>query len=226
MLTDHVGYLLFPDIAILRYIGRISMPLFAFCIGEGCRHTRSISKYFIKVLALATLCQAVFLTESLISGGIHRLDFNILFTFSFSILICGSYKKLSSLGKEATRSEVISYNALFIGAILSALFCTTFLDMLVPIKIHFEYSFAGAVLPLFATFFEDKRRQLPAFTLGLLLFNLLLCTATPYIWFSLVALPIIYAYNGSRGKYSLKAFFYLFYPLHFALLYLIQMIAF
>lgn len=31
MLIDHAGLILFPEIIILRYIGRLSFPLFAFC---------------------------------------------------------------------------------------------------------------------------------------------------------------------------------------------------
>ena len=29
MLTDHIGLVLFPDVLMLRLVGRLSMPLFA-----------------------------------------------------------------------------------------------------------------------------------------------------------------------------------------------------
>ena len=41
MLIDHMGVVLFPGIAILRIIGRISFPIFAFMIAEGCRYTKN-----------------------------------------------------------------------------------------------------------------------------------------------------------------------------------------
>ena len=85
---------------------------------------------------------------------------------------------------------------------------------------------AGIILPLFGVVFADKRRQLPTFTVGLVIFNLLLCAQTPYIWFSLLSLPFIAEYSGERGAKSLKMFFYLFYPLHFACLYIIKILFF
>ena len=38
-------------------------------------------------------------------------------------------------------------------------------------------------------------------------------------WCSLAAIVLIYLYNGERGKHSLKWFFYVYYPLHIAVLY-------
>ena len=33
-------------------------------------------------------------------------------------------------------------------------------------------------------------------------------------WYSFISLGIIALYSGERGKYNLKTFFYLFYPIH------------
>ena len=33
MLADHAAIMLFPDILILRYIGRLALPIFAFMVG-------------------------------------------------------------------------------------------------------------------------------------------------------------------------------------------------
>ena len=41
MLIDHIGYHLYPKIEILRIIGRLSMPIFAFLISEGCFYTKN-----------------------------------------------------------------------------------------------------------------------------------------------------------------------------------------
>ena len=40
MLIDHIGYCFFPNILILRYIGRLAMPIFCFCIAEGYRNSK------------------------------------------------------------------------------------------------------------------------------------------------------------------------------------------
>ena len=59
MLCDHMGYLLFPQAFWLRWIGRLALPLFAFFIGEGCRHTHDRRKYVLQITALAAVCLVV-----------------------------------------------------------------------------------------------------------------------------------------------------------------------
>ena len=49
MLVDHIGYLLFPQALFLRIIGRLSFPLFAFAISEGCRYTKNKTKHFLLI---------------------------------------------------------------------------------------------------------------------------------------------------------------------------------
>lgn len=91
MVIDHAGLLLFPQVAVLRWIGRISFPLFAFCVGDGCAYTRKPRAYLLRVLGLGIACQAVFAAEELLGGGTLRgsqaLYLNILFTLSLAILL-------------------------------------------------------------------------------------------------------------------------------------------
>lgn len=44
MLIDHIGVNLFPSVTIMRVIGRLSFPIFAYMIAEGCRYTRDRKK--------------------------------------------------------------------------------------------------------------------------------------------------------------------------------------
>ena len=37
----HIGLIIFPHVMILRIIGRIAFPIFAFFIAEGCKHTKN-----------------------------------------------------------------------------------------------------------------------------------------------------------------------------------------
>ena len=46
MVIDHVGVMLFPNALWLRCLGRISLPIFAYMIAEGCHHTRNPKKIF------------------------------------------------------------------------------------------------------------------------------------------------------------------------------------
>ena len=49
MLIDHAGVLLFPHVFALRIIGRVSFPIFALMIAEGCRYTRHKLKHFLLI---------------------------------------------------------------------------------------------------------------------------------------------------------------------------------
>ena len=49
MLLDHTGMILFPGAWWLRILGRIGLPLYALCIAEGFRHTRSRLKSFLRI---------------------------------------------------------------------------------------------------------------------------------------------------------------------------------
>ena len=41
MTIDHIGFMLFPRVKILRVIGRIAFPMFAFLIVEGYFYTKN-----------------------------------------------------------------------------------------------------------------------------------------------------------------------------------------
>ena len=54
MLVDHLGEF-FPQSVPLwfRWLGRMSVPLFLFCLLEGFAHTRNRKKYFLRIYAIA-----------------------------------------------------------------------------------------------------------------------------------------------------------------------------
>ena len=79
MLLDHTGMILFPDELWLRILGRIGLPLYALCIAEGFRHTRSRGKYFLRIFILGVLCQIVYDFVS------KETYLGILITFSLSL---------------------------------------------------------------------------------------------------------------------------------------------
>ena len=57
MAFDHIGVALFPKVAILRYIGRLAFPIFAFMIAEGAKYTRNKVKYFLMIFIIGVICQ-------------------------------------------------------------------------------------------------------------------------------------------------------------------------
>lgn len=57
MVVDHIGYFIFPDLLILRMIGRLSFPIFAFLIANGYQHTRDVKKYVLRLFIFANVIQ-------------------------------------------------------------------------------------------------------------------------------------------------------------------------
>lgn len=57
MLIDHCGKMLFPQYRIMRIIGRIAFPIYAYCLAAGCVYTRNPLKYFKRIVLLALISQ-------------------------------------------------------------------------------------------------------------------------------------------------------------------------
>ena len=55
MLTDHVGSILLPQVLILRCMGRLAFPMFAFFIAEGYAHTSNLKKYLLRLFIAAVI---------------------------------------------------------------------------------------------------------------------------------------------------------------------------
>lgn len=84
MTIDHIGAYLLPQLHVLRIIGRLSMPIYAYMIAEGCHYTHDRKAYFLRLFGLALLCQVVYV---LVDRSLYQC---ILVTFSASVgLICG-----------------------------------------------------------------------------------------------------------------------------------------
>ena len=58
MFIDHIGFMW--GIVPLSCVGRLSMPLFAFMIAEGCRYTKNKFLHFSMIFALGVICQTVY----------------------------------------------------------------------------------------------------------------------------------------------------------------------
>ncbi|MBQ8402939.1 MAG: hypothetical protein IJX55_00760, partial [Clostridia bacterium] len=81
MFIDHAGYLMFPQYDILRIIGRMAFPIFAFMIAEGCKYTKNKARYFFTVFGLAAICQTVYYIFD------KSLFMSVLISFSLAILM-------------------------------------------------------------------------------------------------------------------------------------------
>ncbi len=86
MFIDHVGVLLLPHLSVLRTIGRIAYPVFAFLIAKGYKHTSSITRYRKRLFLFAIISQLPYM---FLNYSLHPeyLQFNVLFLFVYATYI-------------------------------------------------------------------------------------------------------------------------------------------
>lgn len=198
MTCDHVGLQLFPKFGLLRIIGRLALPIYAYMIAEGCRHTRDRKKYLLRMLSMAALCQIVYFVAM---GSLYQC---ILVTFSLSI--CLIY-----VTDRVKRGEP-GAKAAFFGSLAAAWFVCRVLPELLPnTDFAVDYGIWGVLLPVLI--YLDSTKGL---VLGLFLLALDFGGAQ---WFALAAAPLLMLYNGQRGKANIGKLFYWYYPLHLVAIY-------
>lgn len=199
MTVDHIGLELYPNVPILRIIGRLAMPIFAWMIAEGCAHTRNKRRYLLTMLLAAVAYQLVFWLQFRVTG------LSIFATFSLSIgLIYG-------LDYANKRKDALSFLVL---AAIFALVCVP--CVILPQVFHIkrfavQYGLCGVLLPGLIYVGQTKREKLFLASCGMAMMAL---SSGGIQWYALMCLPLLALYNGQRGKWKMKYFFYLYYPLH------------
>ena len=197
MAVDHVGAVIFPDAFWMRGIGRITFPVMAFLISEGFFHTRNPKRYILRLAAFGVLSQ---LPYYFMFRGITPVGGNVMFTLACSAGV------LYLIEAEMNSPKKF---ALIVGACAIAAIC--------------DWSVYGlfCVVLLYATR-ENRAGQMVC-----LVALVLLMVCAVYIsgggYYSLIhlgmllAVPLIYMYNGKRGE-DMRWLFYAFYPAHMAII--------
>lgn len=200
MTIDHIGYILFPHVALLRIIGRLAYPIFAYLIAEGCTYSKHQARYFLSVLSTGLLCSiASYWAE-------HSLYQSIMITFACSIGLIFLLEK-----------ALAQRHILWIGAFVLALAaCFLLFQLRLIPDFKTDYGFLGIITPLLVWLGKRKRDKILGLTVGLCLIVLEMGGIQV---FSFLAVPLLMLYSGKRGKHRWKSFFYLYYPVHLAVLY-------
>ncbi len=198
MLADHVGYLFFPGQILWRIVGRISFPLFAYCLVLGFFHTRNIKKYFLRLLGFSLVSQipyTVAFNPEEIGGPLNEISLNIGFT-----MILGLWAIWGIENKK--------YLFAAIAVLLS----------FIP---AFEYGFYGVCIMLAAYLFSRKDRIYFGIAVGIALASPFFEIFTEGIFdpqgFAVLALPLILI-KTSSGIRIPRWLNYGFYPAHLCIL--------
>lgn len=216
MLIDHVGAIFAAElpnhvVTQMRIIGRISFPLFAFLLVQGFIHTSNRINYLARLLSFGV---AIMLALSIGSmyGMQVPLVLNIFITLSLGLIAIWIIEQYWGTSKLLTSAIIL-------------------MTALTAEGIHTDYGSYGVLMIVLLYIFRDKKIWL---TVGFIALTALFVgldvwrvpTASMLQLFAIAAIPLILMYNGKRGEYQWKYFFYLFYPLHFIGLMIIRLILF
>ncbi len=213
MTIDHIGVVFgTPFYNLLRAVGRLSFPIFAFLITEGYVHTKSFSKYFLRLLVLAVISEVIY--DYVFFGSfVYRGANNIFFTLALGLLTLFLLDKSKGLINRYFKDKV----DLFIILPITYLLIIVIMGLMGEF-LNFSYGMLGILVISFFYLFKDN---FPLAVISVTLSTLILGEGIQY--FSLFSLILIYFYNKKLGKKS-KLFFYLYYPLHILVLGFIKML--
>ncbi len=213
MAIDHIGVIMLqPDTLeyyVLRSIGRIAFILFAYMIAEGFFKTSNLKNYFLRLLIFASIIEAFIIGFYVVTGENYILTYNVIWPLVFG---------LGALLLLKNKSVWIRFSSVLV--------------VFVAELLKIPYGAYGVIIIMIFGLYRNPLTQF-LFVLGVnlifidfpLLTYLDLDTYAKYIWvqwFSMFAFVFIFLYNGKNGKHRMKWFFYIFYPVHLGIIYLIN----
>lgn len=202
MLTDHIGHVLFPEITILRIIGRMAMVIYCFLLAEGFFHTRNVWFYMARLFAFALISEIPF--DLAVWGKVLEFNHqNVFFTLALGVLAM----KLASYTTDFV-SEILIIGGVGIGAEL----------------LKTDYAFTGILMIYIFYKYRDYR---PLACFGIAFINMVMAGGLQ-AYGTLAVIPIL-LYSGEKGNKIfdsklVKYGFYAMYPLHLLALYGIKLL--
>lgn len=202
MIVDHWCYLFAEqgtDIYEIgrMWIGRVAFPIFCFLLVEGFQKTGCRKRYGLRLLLFAFLSEIPF--DLFRYGKVFSMEgCNVFFTLFLGFLLMAVTSCVAESEAGEARKAVYRLLALLLAVGAAYL-------------IHSDYSFYGVISIYILYMFRYQRRQ--QLMMGALSFL--------YEPTALAAFVPIAFYHGRRGL-KVKYFFYLFYPIHLLVLYLVS----
>lgn len=232
----------------LEATGRIAAPLFLFVIVESVRHTKSKYRFILRlyIAGVATNLFTVGMNVILFGESDCYWPRNILFTFFYvALYITAVFNVLNAFKQRdfrkmslvillllSTALPQVAYS-LIVGHLKSRFVLDLFTTIFPPV-LFIEYSLAFVLLGVLLYFQRNRAIQCITFALFCVIsylgslaslrgwdlwpFNSIFADGQHWM---VLALPMMAMYNGKRGQ-SHKWFFYVYYPLHRYLIFLLS----
>lgn len=247
VLIDHIALLLVPQTTLLytmmRIIGRLAFPLFAFFIVEGVFHSKQQNKYLLRLLYLYIAIQVFII-------GLYFYDASMVLYNIFATL-GASAALLIYLEKKDWRKVyyLIPITLLLVINIVTdhtsfqafALFKGDYglYGIALILTMYFAHKLIAKLIIKYPNIDEESSRDQTLYnssaSLALVFITFLWYVFSAYSItkidanfqsFSLLLIPFLMVYNGTLGYTSRgwRTFYYLFFPIHIILLALISII--
>lgn len=244
MFLDHVAEFI-PGAPIwLNWIGRVSAPIFFFCMVWGFNYTSNRKIYLFRLYGFGVIMAIIdFICNNVYQDPYCFMTNNIFVT----LFLIGVVSWIFEIRKKDKKrgNQYIVYFCLY--QILSTIICIIAKKLIDGYGI---YELVGALMGnlLFAEgsilfvflgvlmYFtkENKNSIANVYTIFCAIFFILMSINNfsikglfyeNYQWMMIGALPFMYLYNGKKGR-GFKYLFYLFYPLHIVALFWIGNLCF
>ena len=230
MLIDHVGativerYLLTNGMLygaplviyyVMRGIGRLAFPIYCYFIVQGFTYTRSRAKYALRLFVFALASELPF-DMALWNSTWDMNHNNVFWTLLLGLLTIWALdvfgNKLVFLDKSKSSFRWFAVTLFRCIVMTSIVLASMFIAQYI---INSDYGASGVAT--IVAMYLLKNYKLTGYGVAVVILGLL---TTPLAWLSLLVLIPLKFYNGTRGKQP-KYFFYLFYPVHLLVLWLI-----
>lgn len=225
MLLDHLWATIIPGSQWMTIVGRMAFPVFAFLLVEGYMHTSDLKKYKKRLLLFGLLSEIPF-NLIMTASVIFPFHQNVMFTLLLGLMSIDALEQMKQNrnGKVIIVALLKIMLYLLIGTVGFVDYGMTGILTILAFYLfrNFKFAWIGqfiSLLFLFVIFFKGQSIVIPFF--GAEYFF-------PIQGFGILALIPIWLYNGELGKKNkvIQYGFYLFYPVHMLLLYVIYRLAF
>jgi hypothetical protein len=202
---------------ILRMIGRIAFPIFAFFLVIGYLHTRDWRKYAFRLAVVAVISELPFdwvCTGKLCISGIIQ---NTVFTLLLGLLMLKAMDTVQAVMLQGQSEKQWIHPFVIQTAQMIVIVIACFVSM----GLRLDYDYEGILLiAMMYWFWPDLKKTC---LLGGIW--MILCSGSLYATVGYVtAFLLIYRYNGEQGKQKVpKVLTYGFYPLHLVILWMLYL---
>lgn len=212
MMTDHFACVFLQEetrlYEFLRLLGRIAFPIYAFLLTEGFLHTTNVKKYLKRLFLFALLSEIPF-NLAFYGNPFYPERQNVFFTLGIGLLGMFLLKKTHKPQEKEDFMDTFLKFFLISGSCCIAAYL-----------LHADYGVIG-VLSILTLYLSRTRLQLKN-TPAYLMECGILCMISLSEAFAMIMTPILEAYDGNQGRKGNRWFFYVFYPAHLFLFWMIS----